>query len=58
MRMSQDNEFYYVHWGQAEFQKSIPYSPSTNITILYTAALLRAYHAFATTIEALEAPFF
>jgi hypothetical protein len=30
----------------------------TNVLILYTAALLRAYCAFATTFEALEAPFF
>jgi hypothetical protein len=56
--MSQDNEFYYVHWGQAKYQKLIPYDPSTNVPILYTAALLRAYPVFATTFEAMEAPFF
>jgi hypothetical protein len=56
--MSQDSEFYYMHWGQAKYQKSIPYDPSTNILILYTAALSRAYRAFATTFEAMEAPFF
>jgi hypothetical protein len=58
MRMSLDNEFYYVHWGQAKYQKLIPYDPSTNVPILYTAALLHAYYAFATTFEAMEAPFF
>jgi hypothetical protein len=57
-RMSLDNEFYYVHWGQAKCQKLIPYNPSTNVPILYTAALSRAYHAFAATFEAMEAPFF
>jgi hypothetical protein len=50
-RMSQDGEFYYVYWGQAKNQKSIPYDPSTNIPILYTAALSRAYCAFATTLK-------
>jgi hypothetical protein len=55
-RMSQDNEFYYMHWGQAKYQKLIPYDPSTNVPILYTAALSRTYHAFATTFEAMEAP--
>jgi hypothetical protein len=57
-RMSQDDEFYYVYWGQAKYRKLIPYDPSTNVLILYTAALLRAYRAFATTFEAMEAPFF
>jgi hypothetical protein len=56
--MSLDNEFYYVHWGQAKYQKSIPYDPSTNVPILYTTALLRTYHAFATTFKAMEDPFF
>jgi hypothetical protein len=37
-RMSQDNEFYYVYWDQAKYQKLIPYDPSTNVLILYTAA--------------------
>jgi hypothetical protein len=57
-RMGQDNELYYVYWGQAKYQKSIPYDPWTNVLILYTAALLCAYSAFATTFEAMEAPFF
>ncbi len=50
-KMSLDDEFYYVHWEQAKYQKSIPYNPLTNIPILYTPALLRAYRAFATTFE-------
>jgi hypothetical protein len=57
-RMSQDNEFYYVYWRQAKYRKSIPYNPLTNVPILYTAALLHTYPAFATTFEAMEAPFF
>ncbi len=57
-RMSQDDECYCMYWDQAKFQKLIPYNPSTNVPILYTAALLRAYCAFATTFEAMEAPFF
>ncbi len=30
-RMSQDDECYYVYWGQAKYQKLVPYNPSTNI---------------------------
>jgi hypothetical protein len=47
-----------MHWDQAKFHELIPYDPSTNIPILYTAPLSQAYHAFATTFEAMEAPFF
>jgi hypothetical protein len=36
----------------------IAYNPSTNVPILYIAALPRAYRAFATTFEAMEVPFF
>ena len=57
-RMSQDNEFYYLYWEQAKYQKSIPCNPSTNILILYTTAMLCAYCAIVTTFEAIEAPFF
>jgi hypothetical protein len=57
-RLSQDDEFYYVYWDQAKFQKLIPYNPPTNVPNLYTSASLRAYRAFATTFEALKAPFF
>jgi hypothetical protein len=39
-RMSQDGEFYYMYWDQAKYQKLIPYDPSTNVLILYTAVLL------------------
>jgi hypothetical protein len=57
-RMSQDDGCYCMYWDQAKFQKSIPYDPLTNIPILYTAASLRTYRAFATTFEAMEALFF
>jgi hypothetical protein len=57
-RMSQDNEFYYLYWGQAKYWKSIPYNLLTIVPILYTAALLHAYRAFATTFEDMEVPFF
>ncbi len=57
-RMSQDNECYCMYWDQVEFQKLIPYDPSTNVPIFYTDALLRAYPAFATTFKAMEEPFF
>jgi len=56
--MRQDNEFYYVYWGQVKHRKLIPYNPSTNILIMHTAALSGAYRAFATTFKAMEAPFF
>jgi hypothetical protein len=56
--MSQDDEFHNVEWDQAKYQKSIPYDPSTNIPILYTAVLLCAYRAFVATFEAMEVPFF
>jgi hypothetical protein len=36
----------------------IPYDPSNNVPILYTAVLSCTYHAFATTFKAMEAPFF
>jgi hypothetical protein len=57
-RIDQDNEFDYLNWGQAKYQKSVPYNPSTNVPILYTATSLSAYRAFATTFKALKAPFF
>jgi hypothetical protein len=57
-RMSLEDKFYYVHWGQAKYQKLIPYNSTTNIPILYTAALSRTYCAFATTFKAMEASFF
>ncbi len=57
-RMSQDDEFYYVSWGQAKYRNSILYDPLTNVLTLYTAALLHPYRAFPATFEAIEAPFF
>jgi hypothetical protein len=39
-RMSQDDEFYFMHWGQAKYQKLIPYNLEINFPILYTAASL------------------
>ncbi len=57
-RMSQDDECYCMYWDQAEFHKSIPYDPSANVPILYTAALSHASRAFATTFKTMEAPFF
>ncbi len=57
-RMGQDDEFYYVYWDQAKYRKFIPYDPSNNVPILYTAILLRTYRAFATTFKAMEVPFF
>jgi hypothetical protein len=57
-RMNQDNEFYYVCWGQAKYQKSILYNLPTNVPILYTTALLCTYPAFAATFKAMEVPFF
>jgi hypothetical protein len=57
-RLSQGDEYYCMYWDQAKFHKSIPYDPSTNVPILYTATLSHAYRAFATTFEAMEAPFF
>jgi hypothetical protein len=55
--MEQDNEFYFVNWGQDKYQKLVPYDPSTSIPIMYTATLLCTYRAFATTFKAMEAPF-
>jgi hypothetical protein len=57
-RMSQDDEVYYVYWNQAKYQKLIPYDLSTNVPILYTAALSCTYRVFAAPFEAMEAPFF
>ncbi len=47
-----------MYWDQAKFQKLIPYYLSTNVLILYTAALLHTYRVFATTFETMEVPFF
>jgi hypothetical protein len=47
-----------LFWDQKHFQKSVPHSSSTNTPVFYTAPSSRAYQAFASTFEALEAPFF
>ncbi len=39
-------------------KKTVPFDPSTNTPIFTTAPLSRAYGAFATTFEALEAPYY
>jgi hypothetical protein len=57
-RMKQDDEHYILIWGQAQYRKSAPYNPLSNVRIMYMASLPRAYRAFATTFEALEANFF
>jgi hypothetical protein len=56
--MEQDDEYYFLNWGQVKYRKLVSSDPSSNVPIMYTAALLRTYHAFATTFEALKAPFF
>jgi hypothetical protein len=39
-------------------KKTVPFDPSTNTPIFTTAPSSRAYRAFATTFEALEAPYY
>ncbi len=39
-------------------KKTVPFNPSTNTPIFTTAPSSRAYRAFATTFEALEAPYY
>jgi hypothetical protein len=56
--MKQDDEYYILIWGQAKYRKSVPYDPSSNVPIMYTASSLRAYCTFANTFEALKANFF
>ncbi len=56
--MNQEDEYYYLNWGKAKYWKLVPYDLATNALIMYTVASLCAYHVFATTFEALEAPFF
>ncbi len=41
-RMGQDDELYYIYWGQAKYRKLIPYNLLTNVPILYTATLSHA----------------
>jgi hypothetical protein len=56
--MKQDDEYYFLKWGQAKYRKSVPYDPSSNLPIMSTAALLRAYRTFATTFKSLKENFF
>jgi hypothetical protein len=39
-------------------KKTVPFNPSTDTPIFTTAPSSRAYHAFATTFEAFEAPYY
>jgi hypothetical protein len=57
-RMEQDDANYILIWGQAKYNKLMPYNHSFNVPIMYTASSFFAYHAFATTFEALEVYFF
>jgi hypothetical protein len=57
--MKQDDEYYILIWGQAKYRKLLPYDPSSNVPIMYTAWPLHCVLiAFTTTFEALEANFF
>jgi hypothetical protein len=47
-----------LFWDQKYFQKSVPHSSLMNTPVFYTAPSSRAYQAFTSTFEALEAPFF
>jgi hypothetical protein len=57
-QMEQDDEYYFLNWGQARYRKSVPYSLLSNVPIMYTASSSHAYHVFTTTFEVLEANFF
>jgi hypothetical protein len=46
-----------LHWHGGG-KKTVFFDPSTNMPILTTVPLSRAYRAFATTFEALEAPYY
>jgi hypothetical protein len=56
--MKQDDEYYILIWGQAKYKNLVPYDPSSNVPIMYTASSLGAYCTFANTFEALKANFF
>jgi hypothetical protein len=47
--MEQDDEYYFLNWGQAKYRKLVPYDALSNVPIMYSAASLRTYRAFATT---------
>ena len=46
-----------LNW-HGEGKKTVLFDPTTNTPIFTTALLSRAYCAFATTFEALEAPYY
>jgi hypothetical protein len=39
-------------------KKTVPFQPTTNVPVFYMASSPRSYRAFATTFEAMEAPYF
>jgi hypothetical protein len=39
-------------------KKTVPFQPTTNVPVFYTASSSRSYQAFATTFKAMEAPYF
>jgi hypothetical protein len=39
-------------------KKTVPFQPTTNVPVFYTASSSRSYCAFAATFEAMEAPYF
>jgi hypothetical protein len=39
-------------------KKTVPFQPTTNVPVFYTAPSSRSYRAFAATFEATEAPYF
>ncbi len=39
-------------------KKTVPFQPTTNMPVFYTASSFRSHCAFAATFEAMEAPYF
>ncbi len=39
-------------------KKAVPFQPTTNVPVFYTAPSSHSYRAFAATFEAMEAPYF
>jgi hypothetical protein len=39
-------------------KKTVPFQPTTNVPVFYTASSSRSYRVFAATFEAIEAPYF
>jgi hypothetical protein len=57
-QMASDEETCILIWGQGKYKKTIPFNPTSNVPIMHSASLSRAYRAFATNFEACEASFF